>query len=489
MTISQALSNAGSGLTAASRRAGVTSNNIANALTEGYNRREVSLTERVTGSVGAGVSVAGVSRATSPAVTYERRIADAMDAYNGSNAGAMTRVSNLLGGPEDPSSLFQKYANLESAMRALAETPDSAPLQQKVVSSSADLANAFNRISSSYQQIRKDADVEIGNRVNEVNDALQKIEKLNASISRGSIAGSDVSALEDQRQQLINKVNESIPVRELQRDNGKIDLMTPEGVFLLAGTARTVEFTPSPIMDAARVYNGGAGSLSGISVDGVNITPGGGDARAAQSGAIAGLFNVRDNTVPEMSLALDALAFDLIGRFADPSVDPTLAVGEPGMFTDAGANADVLTLSGLSGRIAINAAIDPSQGGAIWRVRDGIGAVTPAATGSDSFVRAMISAMSDSRPTNAALQSSGSLSASESAAHLASLAGGARASAVDQHTASSALSQALYEAEKFETGVDTDRELQNLLIIEQAYAANARVLQTIDQMIQRLMEL
>jgi flagellar hook-associated protein 1 FlgK len=159
------------------------------------------------------------------------------------------------------------------------------------------------------------------------------------------------------------------------------------------------------------------------------------------------------------------------------------------MFTDGGANADVSTLNGLSGRIVINAAVDPAQGGAIWRIRDGIGAVAPAATGSDSFVRAMISAMSDSRPTHAALQSSGSLSASESAAHLASLAGGARASAVGQHTASSALSQALYDAEKFETGVDTDRELQNLLIIEQAYAANARVLQTINQMIQRLMEL
>ncbi len=489
MTISQALLNAGSGLTAASRRAGVTSNNIANALTEGYSRRDVSLAERVTDGQGAGVNVAGVSRATNPAITYERRIADALDAYNGSNAGAMTRVSNLLGGPEDPSSLFQKYANLESAMRALAETPDSAPLQQKVVTSAKDLAAAFNRISSSYQQIRHDADREISNRVNAVNDALAKIENLNSSISRGQISGADVSALEDQRQLLINKVNESIPVRELQRDNGKVDLMTPEGVFLLAGTARTVDFTPAAVMDAARTYNGGAGSLSGVSVDGVNLTPGGGDPRAAQTGAIAGLFNVRDNTVPEMSMALDALAFDLIGRFADPAVDPTLAFGEPGMFTDAGSNADALTLNGLSGRIAVNAAVDPSQGGASWRVRDGMGAAAPAAAGSDVFVRAMISAMSDSRPSNAALQSAGDLTASESAAHLASLAGGARMSAVDQHNASSALAQSLSEAEKFETGVDTDRELQNLLIIEQAYAANARVLQTIDQMIQRLMEI
>ena len=51
------------------------------------------------------------------------------------------------------------------------------------------------------------------------------------------------------------------------------------------------------------------------------------------------------------------------------------------------------------------------------------------------------------------------------------------------------MAQSLNDAEKLETGVDTDRELQDLLIIEQAYAANARVLETIDKMIQRLMEI
>ncbi len=298
-----------------------------------------------------------------------------------------------------------------------------------------------------------------------------------------------MSALEDQRQQLVYTVNESIPVRELQRDNGKIDLMTPEGVFLIAGTARTVEFSPSANMSDSREYLGGAGSLSGISVEGKDITPGGPSAQQLSSGAIAGLFNVRDNTVPEMSQALDALAFDLIGRFADPAVDSTLAPGDPGMFTDNGAAADVANLSGLAGRISVNALVDPAQGGAAWRVRDGVNAATPGASGADATLRAFIDAMAETRPANAALQSSGDLSASEAAAHIVSLAGGARVQAASQQTASAALSQSLYEAEKLETGVDTDRELQNLLIIEQSYAANARVIETVDQMIRRLMEI
>ena len=38
-------------------------------------------------------------------------------------------------------------------------------------------------------------------------------------------------------------------------------------------------------------------------------------------------------------------------------------------------------------------------------------------------------------------------------------------------------------------GVDTDQELQKLLLIEQAYAANARVIQTADELIQLLIRL
>jgi flagellar hook-associated protein 1 FlgK len=38
-------------------------------------------------------------------------------------------------------------------------------------------------------------------------------------------------------------------------------------------------------------------------------------------------------------------------------------------------------------------------------------------------------------------------------------------------------------------GVDSDAELQKLLLIEQSYAANARVMQAVDEMLQRLMEI
>ncbi len=76
---------------------------------------------------------------------------------------------------------------------------------------------------------------------------------------------------------------------------------------------------------------------------------------------------------------LDGMARDLYERFADPALDPTIAAGDPGLFTDRGAAFDPADEVGLAGRIAVNAAVDPAQGGQSWRLRDGIYAAAPGA--------------------------------------------------------------------------------------------------------------
>ena len=73
MTLSLALNNALSGLQANTRQAEVISTNVANALTEGFGRRGLSLSP---GAI-SGVRVDGVVRASAPALTEARRFADA----------------------------------------------------------------------------------------------------------------------------------------------------------------------------------------------------------------------------------------------------------------------------------------------------------------------------------------------------------------------------------------------------------------------------
>ena len=46
-----------------------------------------------------------------------------------------------------------------------------------------------------------------------------------------------------------------------------------------------------------------------------------------------------------------------------------------------------------------------------------------------------------------------------------------------------------FTAMEAQDGVDTDQEMQSLLQIERSYAANAKVIKTVDSMIQTLLEL
>jgi flagellar hook-associated protein 1 len=77
MSLSTSLSNAVSGLTASARSAEVVSTNVANAMTEGYARREILLSSRSIAGIGRGVQVDGVSRVVDAGLMATRRTADA----------------------------------------------------------------------------------------------------------------------------------------------------------------------------------------------------------------------------------------------------------------------------------------------------------------------------------------------------------------------------------------------------------------------------
>jgi len=488
MSISQTLSNATSGLAAAARLAGVASNNIANALTPGYSRREATLAERVAGGNGGGVAIAGVRGAQAHAITRELRAASAEAARDAAVSEAARAIADIFGSAENPASLFSKFASFDSNLRALADAPDNIAAQTQFLAAVKSLTSGVNAAGDRLQQLRSDADNEISRRVDSVNAALLDIERLNTAIEKANATGADATAFVDQRKIAVSLVNESLPVRELTRENGKIDLMTPEGVLLLSGTARTISFAPRTLVAASDSYAGGAGTLSGISVDGVDITPGG-PGRPIAAGALAGLFAVRDGALPDAAQQLDALAQNLVERFSAPGVDPTLAPGAAGLFADAGAPLTPPPGPGLASRLSFNPAVDPSQGGALFRLRDGLGAVAPGPAGSDVILRNLIAAADQLQASPAALGGGKALSLIELTAELTSSASSRLASAESGRQASQAYADSLSEAELSVIGVDTDAELQKLLVIEQAYAANARVIETANQMIQRLLEI
>jgi flagellar hook-associated protein 1 FlgK len=205
-------------------------------------------------------------------------------------------------------------------------------------------------------------------------------------------------------------------------------------------------------------------------------------------GTLGALFTIRDTVAPEMQIQIDALARDFISRFEETGLDPTVSAGDPGLFTDAGAALDIASETGLAGRIAVNALVDPARGGELWRLRDGLGAISQGSVGNSAQISAFAEALS-----NTAYASSGSFtgvarSSSGLAAEILSQASSSRQDYEDRETYALSRSTALNEMQ-LEDGVDTDYEMQKLMQIEQFYSANARVIQTLDQLMQQILDL
>lgn len=485
MSISASLANALTGLTAASRAAELVSSNVANSMTEGYARRELQLSPRFTGSIGAGVQVDGVHRVVDEITLRERRLAEADVGFARTGNEFYQDLFLLVGAPGDTGSLTSLQAELEASLLSATSRPDSESRLSAVLTDAVALARKFNQIGDGLQGLREDADQAIGREVERLNSTLEHIGDLNSEILRTRSTNASYSDLLDQRQMLVDEISETIPIRQLTRENGTIALYSMGGALLLDVTPATFGFQPVAPITADMTLQSGA--LSGLTINGHAIDTLSSNGAIA-GGRLAGLFEVRDRYAPDVQANLDEAARDLVARFQSGTLDPTLGPGDPGLFTDAGGPLDPAGLEGLSSRLSVNALVDPARGGGLWRLRDGLGALTPGSVGENALLVAFTEVMSEARPPLGGTFGPAARSVSDFAASVTSDVTRYISATGSQLSYSSARFDSLRNSE-LSNGVDTDQEMQKLLLIEQAYSANARVIQTIDDLIQTLIGL
>ncbi|MCX7286953.1 MAG: hypothetical protein NTW20_05180 [Rhodobacterales bacterium] len=229
------------------------------------------------------------------------------------------------------------------------------------------------------------------------------------------------------------------------------------------------------------------GGLSGLTINGRAYETAG-PTSPILGGTLGALFALRDDLAVTAQGRIDAVARDLVDRFAEAGLDPTLAPGAPGLFTDAGSAFLPANEVGLAGRLTLNAAADPGQGGALFRLRDGLGALTEGPPGNGSLLSALHTALTGPRALASTAFVSGSRSLAALAGDLMSDASARRLSAQSEQSFAAAKLTGLADLEA-QNGIDTDQEMQMLLVIEKNYAANAKVIQAASDMIDTLIRL
>lgn len=475
MSIGAALGNAITGLGAAGRTAQVVSSNISNALTPGYGRREVSLSTGLHG----GVTVAGVQRMPNPALLSDRRLSDAALGQDSTRADGLARLGDVLGSADSPDGLPAMVSRLSARLIEAASQPSSETRLQGVFDAAQDLARSVGRASDGIQSERLRADGAIAREVEAMNGGLARIDVLNREIATAEAQGRDANGLRDRRQVQIDALSELVPLRELPRKNGAVALMTASGQVLLDSEPVRIGFTATNAVTPTTVLGA---PLSGLTVGGRPVDMGS-DGGRMSGGRLQALFEVRDRTGPEAQARLDGFARDLVERFEGAGTD----AGGAGLFTDNAA-AFSGTETGISRRLAINDAVDPGKGGQLWRLRTGLASATPAPQGMAEQLQAFSDAMQTSKAATSPVLGATALSLGGQADALLSRAAGALFRAEETQSFSQARTSELIRQELAD-GVDTDQEMQTLLLIEQAYGANAKVIETADFMLRRILEI
>ncbi|MFC3630153.1 flagellar hook-associated protein FlgK [Paracoccus angustae] len=484
MSIARALGNAISGLTATARGTEAVAANLANASTPGYARRDLVVSAQTAGGNAGGVRVDGVTRAVNASVLSESRLAEAARAEAATRLDFATRIEDAIGIAGNTGSLGSALSDFQTALASAASRPDDEIRLTQVVDKAAALASRLNAVADEIQAARTAADQAIATDVARLNTSLARVADLNRKIAVMEADGSDPSSLYDQRQGIISEISKIVPVQEVTRAAGAVALFTAEGAVLLDGATPTeLSFTAAGQVTAGRT----AGTeLSMLIQNGAELTQS--QMRLYAGGSLAANFAIRDELAPAAQELLDDLALDLHDRLADPAVDATITSASAGLFTDGGTRAGAADKTGLAGRIRVNDAVVESAGGEAWRLRAGLGASTSGEVGDSSLLVAMSEALENAAAAAAGTGFSGKASLAERLASVESQMSTARVNAQSEATIRNSQADTI-TSRLTADGVDSDAEMQKLLQYEQAYAANARVIQAIQTMMDQILEI
>lgn len=482
MSIAAALSNAVSGLAATARATELVSTNVANAMTPGYGRRELVISSS---SLSGGVQIDGIMRSINARVLGDHRIAAADQGGSFTVSQFWSSMEKKIGVAGDGDSLSDRFSALEASLMSAASRPENETRVGAVARAASDLADRLNAIGTAIADARTGAESAISADVDRLNAALAAIAKINRSITIEIANGRDSAALLDERQKSIDSIASILPVREVSRENGRIALFTTGGATLLDGAAPVeIGFNRAGYVQPGMSV--GTPPIGRLVIGGEELDDR--QMRFIAGGSLGAQFQIRDDLAPKMQAQVDAVARDLYERFADPAVDSTLAAGQPGLFTDDGAAFTAANEVGLANRLRIVGTVDPDGTGEAWRLRDGLNAVVRGDVGRATLLAAMAKALQDTRVTSSTAVSLGSRSAAGFAAELSAHASTRRLRSEEVHAHDTARHDSL-KMELMRDGVDTDHEMERLLQLENAYAANARVISAANAMIATILEL
>jgi flagellar hook-associated protein 1 FlgK len=246
------LGTAVSGLMAFQRSLETTSNNIANANTDGYSRQSVDFSERQSqltggGYIGKGVDVTNISRSYDQFISAQLRSSTSTFGDADQYKKLAGQIDSFLADPA--SGLSPVMKDFFSAMNKVANDPSSIAARQVLLSDADSMAQRFNSMTSRFQGLNTQVAQEMTSITEKVSSYAASIAELNGKIATGigrSNNGQQPNDLLDQRDVLLGKLSELVNVSVIPQANGMTSVFIGQGqALVLDKSSNALIATPS----------------------------------------------------------------------------------------------------------------------------------------------------------------------------------------------------------------------------------------------------
>ena len=437
--------------------------NIANAETEGYTRRRITLGTVATDASGVVIGPPGeTDRMGGVNISNYERVRDRLFEQQGRQAetglGGAEEESRILGGIESTfavgtdGSLTNVLNDFWGAWGDVANNPTDTGAREALLSQGDALTQTFRRLDGDFAKLRTETDRALSDGVDQVNTLVNRLGDLNQQIQKAQASGSPNFAAEDERDQVVRQLAEFAPI-QVQEDDPAGYTVALNGMTLVqGGSTQELEVVTSPYSGA----NNFPPETVGLHIKDTNIDLPALDASEGKLGALTTALNTE---LPDVRNGLDALAADVVSTVnAEHAGAYDLNDNTGDDFFDAGATtANTIQLDvNLTSAEDIAVASAPGQPGNA----DAANALLNGREGIDSQAVDLVASV------------------------------GSKVSAANQRASaqSAALAQVNGMA-KGVSGVSLDEEMTKMIEYQQSFSAAARVLQTAQQMMDTLLRM
>jgi flagellar hook-associated protein 1 FlgK len=506
MSLNSALSIAAGGLANINAQFALISQNVANASTPGYAVEVGSQQALTADGMGLGVQTEPATVQIDQALQQSVQQQNALVSNLQTTQTALQAIDSALGTPGAGTDIGSLLGNLQDSFSTLLTDPSNTTQQNAVVGSATTLAQGINALSDAYTTQRQQAQDNLESAVGTLNSTLATIGQLNSQIVTLQAAGQSTADLQNQRNAAVQSLSQLLTVNTVQQPDGALTLFTPGGLTLpTQGDAQGGSDTPftmaSSSIQPGSYYPGGG--IGGIMLDGTDVTT------EMTGGQIGADITLRDTTLPTAQAELDEFAQGLSSRFAGQGL--TLFTDPQGNVPTGGGTPAQSTYVGYAATIQVNSAVatDPSL------VRDGTNAVsgtgfTPNPSGGPAGFSTLINnvltytfgsqaqtGVAQPALNTSGLGASGTLSApfgtgggtlADYATNLVSTQAEQSATTTSNLTGEQSLQTSLNAKLSAVSGVNMDTEVSQMLSLQNAYGANARVIAGVQAMFAALLQ-